>query len=139
MASPPRPQLTGLTLAQSTNGTVRTGATLLMDFTAPGGLLILARSEITTASVAATFTLQVSNDTTTWYDVKLPNNAAAVATAAGTGSAVVTTLALTVPEGVYAAKYLRCNAVLAGAGTVSVDKTSVVYQYVPQGKLSAYA
>lgn len=138
MASPPRPQYTGLSLATSANGTTRNGATLLMDFAAPGGLLILAHSEITTASVAATFTIQVSNDTTTWYDVKLNNNAANVATAAGTGSNVETNLALTVPPAVYAAKYIRCNAVLAGASTAAADKTSVTYQYVPQGKLSAY-
>ena len=139
MASPPRNQLTGLSLLTSTVNTVRTGATLTMDFTAPGGLLILARSEITTASVVATFTIQVSTDTSTWYDVKLPNNAAQVTTAAGTGSAVVTTLALTVPEGVYAAKFIRCNAVLTGASTNTADKTSVTYLYVPQGKLSAMA
>lgn len=139
MASPPRNQLTGLSLATSANGTTRNGATLLMDFSAPGGLLVLAHSEITTSSVAATFTLQVSNDTSTWYDVKLPNNAAAVATAAGTGSNVETNLALTVPPSVYAMKYLRCNAVLAGAATASADKTSVTYIYVPQGKLSAMA
>ena len=139
MASPPRNQLAGLSLATSANGTTRSGATLSMDFTAPGGLLVLARSEITTASVVATFTLQVSTDTTTWYDVKLPNNAATVTTAAGTGSAVVTTLALTVPEGVYAAKFFRCNALLSGAATASADKTSVTYIYVPQGKLSAMA
>ena len=139
MASPPRNQLAGLSLLTSTVNTVRSGATLSMDFTAPGGLLVLARSEITTASVVATFTLQVSTDNSTWYDVKLPNNAATVTTAAGTGSAVVTTLALTVPEGVYAAKFFRCNAVLTGASTASVDKTSVTYIYVPQGKLSAMA
>lgn len=139
MASPPRNQLAGLSLLTSTVNTVRSGATLSMDFTAPGGLLVLARSEITTASVVATFTLQVSTDTTTWYDVKLPNNAATVTTAAGTGSAVVTTLALTVPEGVYAMKFFRCNAALSGAATASADKTSVTYIYVPQGKLSAMA
>ena len=81
----------------------------------------------------------VSNDTSTWYDVKLNNNAANVTTAAGTGSAVSTELALTVPPSVYAMKYIRCNAVLTGASTNSADKTSVTYVYVPQGKLSAMA
>ena len=66
MASPPRNQLAGLSLATSANGTTRSGATLSMDFTAPGGLLVLVRSEITTTSVAATFTLQVSTDNSTW-------------------------------------------------------------------------
>ena len=135
MASPQRPQFVGLTLLTSLNGTTRSGATLQMDFSAPGALIVLATSEITTSSVAATFTMQVSNDGSTWYDVKLPNNAAAVATAAGTGSAVTTNLALTVPASVYAAKLFRCNAVRAGAATASADKTSVTYQYVPQGKL----
>ena len=136
MSSPPRPSLAGLSLATSANGTTREGASLVLDFTAPGGLIVLAHSEITTASVAATFTPQVSMDGTTWYDVKLPNNAAAVATAAGTGVAVNTNLALTVPDGVYGARLFRCNAVLAGAATAAADKTSVTYQYVPQGKLS---
>lgn len=135
MASPQRPQFVGLSLATSANGVSRSGATLQVDFSAPGALIVLASSEITTSSVAATFTMQVSNDGSTWYDVKLPNNAAAVATAAGTGSAVTTNLALTVPASVYAAKLFRCNAVLAGAATASADKTSVTYQYVPQGKL----
>ena len=135
MASPQRSQFVGLSLATSANGSARTGATLNIDFSAPGALLVLATSEITTSLVAATFTMQVSNDGTTWYDVKLPNNAAAVAPAAGTGSPVTTNLALTVPASVYAAKLFRCNAVLAGAVTVSADKTSVTYQYVPQGKL----
>lgn len=135
MASPQRSQFTGLSLATSANGTVRNGATLNLDFSAPGALLVLASSEITTSSVAATFAMQVSNDGTTWYDVKLPSNTSNVATAAGTGAPVATTLALTVPSGVYAAKLFRCNAVLAGAATAAADKTSVVYQYVPQGKL----
>ena len=139
MASPPRNQLTGLSLLTSTVNTVRTGATLLMDFTAPGGLIVLAHSEITTASVVATFNIQVSNDASTWYAVKLNNNAANVATAAGTGSNVETNLALTVPPAVYAMKFIRCNATLSGASTNTVDKTSVTYVYVPQGKLSAMA
>lgn len=135
MSSPQRPQYTGLSLATSANGSARNGASLPVDFTAPGALLVLAYSTITTASVVATFKMQASNDGTTWYDVKLVNNASNVDTAAGTGVAVETFLALDVPTSVYAAKLFRVVATLSGAATAAADKTSVTYQYVPQGKL----
>lgn len=137
MASPPRPTFAALSLATSANGTARVGATLLTDITAPGSMLVRCHSEITTASVAATFKIQVSTDATTWVDLKTVNNAANVATAAGTGSNVETDFFLEVPFAAYAAKYIRVVATLAGAATAAADKTSASYVYVPQGKLSA--
>lgn len=137
MSAPPRPQFTGLSSATSPNGTAREGATLVLDFASPLGLLVLATSDITTASVIATFKMQVSNDETTWYDLKLPNNAANVATAAGTGAPVVTTLALSVPPSAFAAKFFRVVATLSGASTDPADLTAVVYQYIPQGYVQA--
>lgn len=137
MSSPPRSSIAALSLATSANGTAREGTSLVLDFSAPAGLVVLAHSEITTSSVIATFVLQVSVDGTTWYDLKLPNNAANVATAAGTGSNVETNIALSVPPGVYGARLFRCKATLSGAATAAADKTSVTYMYVPQGKLSA--
>ena len=137
MSAPPRPQFTGLSSATSANGTARNGATLVLDFASPLGLLVLATSTITTSSVVATFKMQVSNDETTWYDLKLPSNTSNVATAAGTGVEVVTTLALTVPPSAFAAKFFRCVATLSGATTDPADLTEVTYQYIPQGYVQA--
>jgi len=120
--------IAGLASATSANGTEREGATLALDRVGNGGLSVLAVSAITTASVVATFKPQVSLDGTTWYDVKLPNNASNVSTAAGTGSAVTTRLALAIPEGgLFGWAYFRCNATLSGAATAGADTTQVSY------------
>ena len=123
-----RQQKVGLALATSANGTGRNGAAISLAEVAAGSLSVIAYSTITTASVAATFQPQVSNDNSTWYDVKLVNNASAVATAVGTGVAVETFLALAMAD-LTGWKFFRCKATLAGAATAAADKTQVDYQY----------
>lgn len=129
-----RLNIVGLASATSANGSERTGATLALDRVGNGGLSVLAVSTIETSSVVATFKPQVSLDGTTWYDVKLPNNASNVSTAAGTGSPVTTRLALAIPEGgLFGWTYFRCNATLSGAATASADVTQVSYVGVGVG------
>jgi len=123
-----RQQKVGLALATSSNGSARNGAAISLAEVAPGSLSVVAYSTITTASVAATFQPQVSNDNSTWYDVKLVNNASAVATAVGTGAAVETFLALSMPD-LTGWKFFRTKATLSGAATAAADKTQVDYQY----------
>lgn len=124
---------TGLASATSDNGTARNGAALDTGKVEPGTLIALCTSTITTSSVIATFKLQGSLDASTWYDLKLPNNAANVATAAGTGSPVTTTLALGAPPGTSALKYFRVVATLSGATTDPADVTAVTYRHLKWG------
>lgn len=130
-----RTSAVGLAAATSANGTARNGASLATDLVHPDQLVMECTSAITTSSVVATFAVQVSMDATTWYTLKLPNNAANVATAAGTGVEVVTTLALTVPSGYQAYKFVRGVATLSGAATAGADTTTVTYRYIQMGGL----
>lgn len=125
----------GLASATGANGVARNGATLDQSKVEPGTLLALCVSTITTSSVVATFKPQVSQDASTWYDVKLPNNAANVATAAGTGSPVTTNLALAIPASVAAAKYFRVVSTLSGATTDPADVSAVDYRWLRWGAL----
>lgn len=119
---------TGLASATSANGTTRSGASQLTNGMAPGTLSVQCDATIVTGSVVATFTPQVSMDGTTFYDVKLPNNAANV-TLAATGA-----VALQIPRGVAGWKYFRCNALLSGAATAAGDLTAVSYRWVAHGR-----
>jgi len=124
---------TALASATSANGTARNGATLAINGTSVGTLSVLASCSITTASVVCTWKAQVSNDNSTWYDVKLPNNADPVATAAGTGAAVTTSLCLLIGPAVTGWQSFRIVATLSGAATAGADVTSASYVFVRYG------
>lgn len=125
-----------LALATSANGTARNGTALPTNLAHPGTIVAQCYSIITTADVAATFKVQVSKDNgTTWYDLKLANNAANVATAVGTGAPVETFLALQLPVCVSSYLQVRVVATLAGASTAAADKTQVDFQYIQMGGL----
>ncbi len=126
----------GLAAATSANGTARNGATLTLNKVQPGTLSVALVSAITTASVVATFTAQVSRDGTTWYAVKLTNNAAVVDSAAGTGSAVTTRTCMQL-TGLEGWPYFRVVALLSGATTAAADQTTVDYVYVAYGRAGA--
>lgn len=126
---PNRKNKVGLAAATSANGTTRTGASLLLDTVGDEGLTVDTVADLTTTSVAATFTPQVSMDGSTWYNWKEPQAPAQVAVATGTGSQVVTYTALNIGPAVKAWAYFRCNAVLAGATTAAADKTTVTYRW----------
>ena len=131
-----RTELVGLASAPSNDGVARNGATLSLELVGNNGISVEAVSTITTALVAATFKPQVSRNASTWFDLKLPNNASNVATATGTGSPVTTRLALAIPtDGLFGWNYFRVVATLAGDTTVTADVTSVTYRYVQVGGL----
>lgn len=119
-------QLVGLASATSADGTTRNGATLILPIVEPGTLSVQCDLTIVTGSVVGTFTPQVSMDGTTWYDVKTPNNAALVTSAASA------TLCITVPN-VSGWRFFRCNALLSGAATAAGDLTAVTYRFVRYG------
>jgi hypothetical protein len=127
--------INALAAATSANGTVRNGTAIALDGVQPVTLSVACTAAITTSSVVATFTPQVSMDGTTWFDIKLPNNASNVTTAAGTGSPVTTTVALIIPDSIHGWMQFRVNALLSGASTGAADQTTVTYRYVQPGGL----
>lgn len=127
--------VTSLSTATSANGTARNGTSVAPGFFDPGSCMFLCTSAVTTASVVATFKLQVTFDGSTWFDV----TGATWSSAAGTGAAVTTRQSLTVPSSVHAAKFVRVVATLAGAATAGADTTGVTCVYNPIGRLYGIA
>lgn len=128
MACNKRNSITILSLATSPNGTARNGTTTAIDLAHPGMMVAECYSEITTSSVLATFTLQVSADNgTTWYDIET------LTTAAGTGSPVLTYKSKCFDRSYHAYRLCRVKAVLSGAATAAADKTQVVLRMVQPG------
>lgn len=124
-----------LASATSSNGSERTASAPFSTTKAhPGSIVAQCVCSITTASVVATFKPQVSVDGSTWYDLKLSNNASNVASAAGTGSPVTTRLALDC-SAASAWPYFRCNATLSGAATAGADVTAVDVRYLKYDEL----
>lgn len=136
MAIYKRSSQVGLASATSANGTARDGAALTTELVHPGMLSAYCSGSIDTSSVIATYKIQVSVDGTTYVDLKMPNNAANVATAAGTGSTVAHVFVLEVPLCVHAYPYFRVVATLSGASTAAADVTSVTYRYIQPGGVS---
>ena len=124
---PTKKTAVGLASATSADGTPREGATLTTDQIGPDGVMVACIATLTTSSVTAKFTPQVSNDGTNWYDIKQPQAPAQVAIATGTGSPVTTRVALHIDKSVKAFEYFRCNATLAGATTDPADVSQVDY------------
>lgn len=114
--------VTGLASATSANGAARNGATLDLGQVAPGTLGVQADVTIVTGSVVCTLKPQVSMDGSAWYNLKLPNNAAAVTVAA------TESVALTIPASASAWRYFRCVMTLSGASTAAGDLTACTYR-----------
>lgn len=122
----------GLALATSANGTARTGAAIALG--GVGGFSAYCHGECTTNLVAPSFDVQVSQDNSTWYDLRSMSNVANNAGGAGTGSQVLTDVVLHVPASALRNwKFIRVTATLAGASTGAADKTSVTYYYSRRG------
>ena len=131
-----RPTVLALALATSANGTAREGATLNTEPTSAGTISVFCSAAITTASVLATFKLQVSDDGTNWYDLAGGTSSnVSFATAAGTGSEVITSKVLTFDVAVISWVQCRVVATLSGASTNLADTTTATYHYVSRGKL----
>jgi hypothetical protein len=126
---PTRKTAVGLAELTSANGTTRTGAALRTDLIGPDGLVVQTIADLTTSSVTATFTPQVSDDGTNWFNWKQPQAPAQVVVATGTGAQVVTRTALHIDKSVKAYQQFRCNALLGGATTAAADLTTVTYKW----------
>lgn len=113
---------TALASATSANGVARNGATMQPGLFAPGSMSVLCTATIVTGSVVATFKIQVSDDNTTFYDLKPMNNAASV-TVTATGSVV-----LAVDSAAHSWRYMRVVATLSGAATAAGDLTECTYR-----------
>lgn len=112
----------GLASDTSLNGVARLGNSISLATVAAGSLSVAAQATIVTSSVVATFKPQVSLDNSTWFDVKLSNNAANV-TLAASGA-----LALQLAD-LSGWKFFRVVATLSGAVTAAGDLTQVDYVY----------
>ena len=123
--------VTALALATSAENAVRTGVELATNLVDVGTILVLCQASLTSASVTATFVPQVSPDATNWYDMVGLDQVERPVAATGTGSLVVTNIALSIPVAAISAQYFRCLAILGAAATASGDQTAVVYQYCP--------
>jgi hypothetical protein len=119
----------GLAEATSAQNAVRAGAALDTNQLGGAGLVCECIADLTTSSVTATFTPQVSWDGTNWANWKEPQAPAQVVVATGGGSQVVTRTALAIDKSVIGALFFRCNATLAGAQTASADKTTINYRF----------
>jgi hypothetical protein len=131
-----RPTVLALALETSPNGTARNGAALNTEPTSAGTISVFCSAAITTASVLATFKLQVSDDGTNWCDLAGGTSSnVSFATAAGTGTEVATSKVLTFDVAVISWVQCRVVATLSGASTAAADKTTATYHYVSRGKL----
>lgn len=113
-----------LAAATSVQNAVRNGVTIPLETIAAGSLCVACTSVLNTASVVATYTAQVSNDNSTWFDVRPSNMAGIVDVAAASGT---TTRCLQFSD-LSGWKFFRVNAVLSGAA-VSGDTTAARYVY----------
>ena len=126
-----------LASATSANGVARNGTAFVTEFASPGTIAVVCTAAITTASVLATFKIQVSVDGTTFVDLSGGTSSPITfATAAGTGTEVVTTKVLTFDIAAHAFVQCRVVATLSGASTNLADTTAATLYYVPAGKLS---
>ena len=116
-----RGPVVALASATSANGTARNGASFQPGMFAPGSVSAKCSATIVTGSVVATFKVQVSQDNSTFYDLKPMNNAASV-TIAATGDVV-----LSVDSAAHSWKFARIVATLSGAATAAGDLTSADY------------
>lgn len=95
----------------------------------PGTLSARLLINLTTTSLALTGKWQVSEDATTWYDVKTANAAANVALATGSGSLATYRFAVSAPEAVLGWRYARYHITSSGGtgGGAGVDDVRISY------------
>lgn len=116
-----RGPVVALASATSADGVARNGAAFQPGVFVPGSASIRCTATIVTGSVVATFKVQVSQDNSTFYDLKPMNNAASV-TIAATGSVV-----LSIDSAAHGWKFARVVGTLSGAATAAGDLTSADY------------
>ena len=107
-----------------------TGNTVLMNDVMPGTMSANVYANAKTNLLTITAKWQVSDDNSTWVDVKLPNNAANVVVVTGTGASVPGTVCLVAPDAVYGKRYSRVVCVSGvGVGDATDDAASISYNW----------
>lgn len=107
-----------------------TGNSVLMLDIMPGTMSANVYANAKTNNLTLTAKWQVSDDNSTFVDVKMPNNAANVVVVTGTGSDVADTICLVAPDAVYAKRYARVVVVSGvGVGDATDDAASVSYNW----------
>lgn len=107
------------------------GNTVLIDNVRVGTLSATVYAKATTNTLVITGKWQVSNDNSTWLDAYPANRPANVAIVTGTGSAVVDTISVEAPNGVYGhryARYIETSTVGVGGGA-GVDEGQIGYSF----------
>jgi hypothetical protein len=113
---------------------VGAGNTVTMGGLVAGTLSAHIEMSVKTSTLTETPSWQVSDDNTNWYDVKVSNNAANVATAAGTGATVTTKVDLQAPASVHGHKYARAIVTTAvGVGDGVNDAYLINYAWLQDG------
>jgi len=111
-------------------GTTTAATTLPVELMHPGTLSAEFTVDAETDTITISAIWQISDDGSTWKDVKPENHAATVVLATGTGGAdAAVTVVLNAPSGVYGARFVRAavrNLVVTGA---AVDTYSITYRY----------
>jgi len=110
---------------------VGAGNTVLMNNVMPGTLSAKIVMAVKTSSMTMTPSWQVSEDNSTWVNAKGFNNPAYVATAAGTGSTVTTTIQLMGDMALSGHRYVRAI-VTTASGTADgvADAYSCSYSWI---------
>lgn len=117
---------------------VGVGNTMLMANVMPGTLSAKMALSCKTSSITQTPSWQVSNDASTWLAVKATQNPAQVATAAGTGSQVVTTIVLLGDAALSGWRYARVITTTAAAtadGSTTGDAYTISYSWIQNESL----
>ena len=111
-------------------GTTTAAGTLPVELMEPHSLSAEFLVDAETDTITISGIWQVSDDGSTWVDVKPENNAAIVVLATGTaGADAAVTVVLSAPPAVYGARFVRAavrNAVATGA---AADTYSIAYRY----------
>ncbi len=115
---------TGQVAAAGAAGTVFAGTALETSKFEPGTLMARVLVTIGTGSLTFAPSWQVSDDNSTWENVKVENNAANVAATA------TTTLHLVGPKCLSGKKWVRASVLSAGATAASGDFTNFSYSYL---------
>lgn len=116
--------IAALAVATSPNGTARNGTTIAAGTVEFSQLSLLCTTTIVTGSVVATYTVQVSDDNSTWYTFR-PQSNTAPTTVTATGSIV-----LDVHPSIQTWRYFRPVATLSGAATAAGDTTLVTCKII---------
>lgn len=112
-------------------GTTVSGGVVNMTEVKPGTLGALVYALSGTASLTIDGKWQVSNDNTTWYDAKGPDNRANLSPVASTAGTTTFLTTVAAPPSVYGWRYARYALVTAGATAVggSTDQYSIAHHY----------